>query len=100
MRESFLAFCRLYKVEARCLKPFKATEKKTIAIGVRFCAELKDQFVGQLASMLMPHSSREQLRNPGDSVAEFGHVKCLLGWLNYLLQLTWIGSDTYSSWTI
>ena len=58
-RSSFLELCRLYKVESGRLKPFSKRGKDTISIGVRYGSEMRDQFIGQLASMHMPHSRRE-----------------------------------------
>ena len=52
------------------------------------------QFIGQLASMHMPHSSREQLYPDSDTDTDFPYVRCLLGFLNYLLQLTLNGDGT------
>ena len=88
LRGSFLEYCRLYKVEGRKLKPFSAMGKDTISIGVRYGSEMRDHFIGQLASMHMPHSRREQLHPDAGTDDDFPYVRCLLGFLSYLLQLT------------
>ena len=85
LRPSFLEYSRLYKFEGGRLKPFAAMGKDTISIGVRYCSELKDNYIGQLASTNMPHSSREQLQGTGET--EFAYVRCLLGFINYLMLL-------------
>ena len=87
-RGSFLEYCRLYKVESRKLKPFSRMGRDTISIGVRYGSEMRDHFIGQLASMHMPHSCRDQLYPAAGSDGDFLYVRCLLGFLNYPLQLT------------
>ena len=87
-RSSFLEYCRLYKVEGGRLKPFSKKGKDTISIGVRYSSEMRDHFIGQLASMYMPHSRRGQLHPDSATDTDFPYVRCLLGFLNYLLQLT------------
>ena len=72
----------------RKLKPFSIRGKDTISIGVRFASEMTDEFIGQLACMHMPHGRREQLYPSEDDGGGFASVKCLLGFLGYLLQLT------------
>ena len=67
-RESFLSYCRHWQLKSGKLVARHARGKNTIAIGVRYCAELKDKFVGELAAMLMPHSSREQLQGPDEDI--------------------------------
>ena len=87
---SFLEYCRIYKVVGGQLKSFSSKQgKATISIGVRYSSEMRDHFIGQLASMLMPHCSREQLY-PEESGTEcsFPYVRCLLGLLSYLLSLS------------
>ena len=86
-RSSFLDYCRLYKVEGGQLKPFSERGKDTISIGVRYSSEMRDHFIGQLASMHMPHGVREQLYPDSDTDTDFPYVRCLLGFLKYLLQL-------------
>ena len=49
---------------------------------------MRDHFIGQLASMHMPHSRREQLYPASDSSTDFPYVRCLLGCLHYLMHLT------------
>ena len=61
--------------------------KNTISVGVRYGSEMRDHFIGQLASMHMPHSSREQLYPDSGTDIAFLYVRCLLGFLNYPLQL-------------
>ena len=85
-RTSFLEYCRLYKVQGGQLKPFSKRGKDTISIGVRYGSEMRDHFIGQLASMHMPHGSREQLY-PDSDTTDVPYVRCLLGCLKYLLQL-------------
>ena len=53
--------------------------KPTIAIGVRFCSEIKDKFAGEVAAMLMPHSSRDQLQDPGPLLGDFWICQVPLG---------------------
>ena len=86
-RKPFLDYCRLYKSEGGKLKPYGKSNKR-ICIGVRYASEMRDQFVGQLACMHMPHSCREQLFPDSTSDCDFQYVRCLLGFINYLLQLT------------
>ena len=59
-----------------------------MSIGVRYSSQMTDHYIGQLACVNMPHSSRCQLYPPEDSDNGFPYVRCLLGFLNYLMQLT------------
>ena len=61
------------------LKPFSKKGKDTISIGVRYSSEMRDHFIGQLASMHMPHSRREHLYPEAGSSTDFPDVRCLLG---------------------
>ena len=60
--DSFLSFCRLYKIEHRQLKKYSAHGKDTMAVGSRFFSELKDNYISQVATMLMLDASRQQLQ--------------------------------------
>ena len=85
-RSSFMKYCRLYKVESGRLKPFAKMDKSTILIGVRYNSEMRDRFIGQPACMHTPHRSRDQLYPDSGTDIEFPYVRCLLGFLNYLLH--------------
>ena len=63
---SFLEYNRLYHFNHRTkrIDSRHPRGKETIAIGIRYAHELKDQFVGQVAVMLMPHTARIQLQQP------------------------------------
>ena len=64
------------------------------AIGVWHCSDMRDNFVSQMASMHMPHGAREQLQGDSSHACQFDHVRCLIGWITYLMQLTCGADDT------
>mgnify|MGYP003326488424 CR=1 FL=1 len=94
LRISFLEYARIYKVEGGELKSYSSRGKGTIAIGVRYASEMKDHFIGQLSVMHMPHYSREQLQLSGDVDCDFLYVRCILGLLHYLVELTYNDDGT------
>ena len=73
-RLSFLEFARLYKVSGGQPKPYASMGKDTISIGIRYGSEMRDHFIGQLATMHMPHSNREQLHPADDGECDFPYV--------------------------
>ena len=55
-RGSFLQYCRVkHVVDGRVVNYRIPVDKPTLAIGVRHCSEMKDNYVGQVATMHMPH---------------------------------------------
>lgn len=87
---SFPEYCRRYKIVKGELQPhFLSKNRPAIGIGVRFSAELKDNFIGQLASMHMPHRARDELQGCTGAAVDFAYVRCLLGFLNYLQTLVY-----------
>ena len=92
-RGSFLDFCRAYHLVKGRLTARKNLSTHSVAIGVRYCSEMRDHFVGQLASMHMPHGTREQLQGDIDS-DDFAYVRCLMGWIAYLMSLSWNSDGT------
>ena len=73
-RGSFLDFCRCNHIVHGKLKQRLRLDSSVVSIGVRYGSEMRDTFVGQLASMNMPHCTREQLQGAGDESSGFDYV--------------------------
>ena len=84
---SFLDFCRCYHIVNGQLKQRLRLDTSVVSIGVRYGSEMRDTFVGQLASMNMPHCTREQLQGAGDDSCGFDYVQCIIGFISYLNDL-------------
>ena len=93
-RDSFLAFCRANQLVNGLSKPWLHLDKTPVAIGIRYGSEMRDMFVGQLATMHMPHATREQLQGIGEEVSGFDYVQCLIGFVAYLMSLAYNGDGT------
>ena len=96
-RRPFMSYCRLYKWQKRKNKPgsvvkLHAMGKDTIAMGVRFQNEQRDNYLGQLGTMFLPHLARSDLLAP-DSDDSFRYVRCLRGLLFYLRGLVQSDDD-------
>ena len=88
-RQPFLDYCRAFHFVNNKLTARRRLDVHLVAIGVRYCSEMRDNFVGQMAAMHMPHGTREHLQGCSDGSTQFDYVRCLIGWIDYLMSLAW-----------
>ena len=83
---AFLDWCRVWRLEGKRL--VQRAARKTIAIGVRFCFELQDNFLGQFAAMFLPHSRKDEFLAPAEA-AVMPYTKFFVGVMHYFEGLKW-----------
>ena len=86
VREPFLFHCRCYKIDKGQVTDLHAMGKEALSAGVRFQHELKDNYLGQLGVMFLPHNAREDLLEPGADDC-LVYVRFLRGLIHYLRGL-------------
>ena len=94
--QSLLLYVRSHKLgdSGACLR---ASDRgrgygKPCAVGVRFCYELLDNYIGQCCTTFFPHARRDAFAVLSEDV-QFDYTKHYLGALRYLRKLKWCRYD-------
>ena len=89
---SFLEYCRENRFVDGAVKA-RGDRSQTLAVGVRFAYFMTDNYIGQCASMLFPHTTRSCFLGRPEGVDLLQHTRCYVGVINFLLGLEHAGPD-------
>ena len=67
---NYMDWSRLHHLQGGAIKKRSDRNKKTIAMGVRFSFELRDNFLGEFMAMFFPHCAQDAFYYEGPEVIE------------------------------
>ncbi len=84
---NYMDWARLHRLEGGAIKKRSDRNKQTIAMGVRFSFEMRDNYLGEFMAMFFPHCAQDAFCYDGPEVIEYTRFYC--GAMNYLRSLRW-----------
>ena len=91
VEHNFLDWCRLWRRSGEVVRLRKLPVGKIVAVGVRFCFELQDNYIGQFCAMFYLHASKAAFCAPGMDIMRY--TRFFVGAMDYLSGLRWGYSD-------
>jgi hypothetical protein len=89
VQTNFLDYCRLYRLGDKDTIEFRKARNKTLSIGVRFNFELLDNFIGQFASVFLPHARRTAFLGKPDGMDVLQYTANFIGVQEFLYKLVY-----------